>query len=256
MLTKLLEYLTSNSLVMSFLLIGGVMALSSLISKHLLRGRIHPSAVAIFLGLIAAYVGGVTLGGSKGVSDAAIFSGVGLLGSSMFRDFTIISTSFGADLNEFKKCGRAGILALFSGVTLFYVIGVAVALAFGYRNVEDITVIAAGTTSFIVGPVTASALGVTSNAVAISIAAGVIKSIAIMVVTPIAAKHIGLTTPKAAMVYGAMMGSTSGISAGLAATDERLVPYGAMMATFYLGLGCLLCPTVLHGLTQLLAPFL
>jgi hypothetical protein len=30
----------------------------------------------------------------------------------------------------------------------------------------------------------------------------------------------------------------------LAATDERLVPYGAMTATFYTGLGCLIGPSV------------
>ena len=29
-----------------------------------------------------------------------------------------------------------------------------------------------------------------------------------------------------------------------AATDEKLVPYGAMTATFYTGLGCLLGPSV------------
>ena len=40
------------------------------------------------------------------------------------------------------------------------------------------------------------------------------------------------------------MGTTSGVAGGLAATDERLVPYGAMTATFYTGLGCLLGPSV------------
>ncbi len=32
---------------------------------------------------------------------------------------------------------------------------------------------------------------------------------------------------------------------GLAATDPKLVPYGAMTATFYTGLGCLLGPSVI-----------
>lgn len=249
---SIISYLTSHSLVMSFLFIGLIMALARFLSKTVARGHIHPSAIAIVAGLVIAYIGGVLSGGTKGIADIAVFSGVGVLGGSMFRDFTIISTSFGADLNEFKKCGKAGVIALLSGVTLFFLIGVAVALAFGYRDAAEITVIAAGTVSFIVGPVTASSMGVTSEVVAIAIAAGVIKSIAIMIATPIAAKRIGLTTPKAAMVYGAMMGSTSGISAGLAATDERLVPYGAMMATFYLGLGCLLCPTVFYWLTKAL----
>ena len=47
------------------------------------------------------------------------------------------------------------------------------------------------------------------------------------------------------MVYGGLMGTTSGVAGGLAATDERLVPYGAMTATFYTGVGCLLAPSIL-----------
>ena len=47
------------------------------------------------------------------------------------------------------------------------------------------------------------------------------------------------------MVYGGLMGTTSGVAAGLAATDPELVPYGAMTATFYTGVGCLLAPSVL-----------
>jgi hypothetical protein len=41
------------------------------------------------------------------------------------------------------------------------------------------------------------------------------------------------------------MGTTSGVAGGLAATDPKLVPYGAMTATFYTGLGCLLGPSVI-----------
>lgn len=47
------------------------------------------------------------------------------------------------------------------------------------------------------------------------------------------------------MIFGGMIGTTSGVAAELAATDARLVPYGAMTATFYTGLGILLAPTVL-----------
>jgi len=46
------------------------------------------------------------------------------------------------------------------------------------------------------------------------------------------------------MVYGGLMGTTSGVAGGLAATDPKLVPYGAMTATFYTGLGCLLGPSI------------
>jgi hypothetical protein len=48
------------------------------------------------------------------------------------------------------------------------------------------------------------------------------------------------------------MGTNSGVMAGLAATDPKLVPYGAMTATFYTGLGCLLGPSLFHALAKTL----
>ena len=40
------------------------------------------------------------------------------------------------------------------------------------------------------------------------------------------------------------MGTTSGVAAGIGAVDPKLVPYGAMPATFYTGLGCLVAPLI------------
>ena len=48
------------------------------------------------------------------------------------------------------------------------------------------------------------------------------------------------------------MGTNSGVIAGLAATDPKLVPYGAMTATFYTGLGCLVGPSVVYFLVKML----
>jgi malonate transporter MadM subunit len=93
--------------------------------------------------------------------------------------------------------------------------------------------------------VTGTAIGATSEVVALSIAAGLVKSMLVMTGTPFVARHIGLDNPRAAMVFGGLMGTTSGVAGGLAATDPKLVPYGAMTATFYTGLGCLLGPSVL-----------
>ena len=87
----------------------------------------------------------------------------------------------------------------------------------------------------------------------ISVAAGLFKAILVMIATPIAARHIGLDNPQSAMVYGGLMGTNSGVAAGLAATDPKLVPYGVMTATFYTGLGCLLCPSVLFLAVKALA---
>ena len=240
-----------NGLVAAFLIVGIMTVVSNLISKFT-HGRIHSSAIAIFLGLILAYIGGVVVpDGQKGLADIAMFGGIGLLGSSMMRDFTIVSTAFGAKFSEIKKCGLIGILSLVIGVVLSFVVGAVIAVLFGFDNAKDVATIGAGACTFVVGPVTAEAVGASAEAATISIAVGVIKSVAVMLVTPMVAKKIGLTTPRAAMIFGGLMGTTSGSSAGLAATDPKLVPYGAMTATFYTGLGCLLCPTVLYFITQL-----
>jgi malonate transporter MadM subunit len=89
-------------------------------------------------------------------------------------------------------------------------------------------------------------LNASSEVVALSIAAGLIKSILVMVTTPFVAKYVGLNNPRSAMIFGGLMGTNSGVAAGLAATDPKLVPYGAMTATFYTGLGCLMAPSLLY----------
>ena len=150
----LVEIFTKNGFVMAFLIVGIMSLFSNFISAKLTRGRIHASAIAIFIGLVLAYIGGSIAGGEKGLSDIGAFAGIGILGGSSLRDFAIIATSCDAKMSEIKKCG--------------------------------------------------------------------------------------------------LMGTTSGTSAGLAATDPKLVPYGAMTATFYTGLGCLLCPSVLYTLTNLI----
>lgn len=68
----------------------------------------------------------------------------------------------------------------------------------------------------------------------------------VMTSTPAVARLIGLDNPQSAMVFGGLMGTTSGVTAGLAATDPKLVPYVAMTATFYTGVGCLIVPSVLY----------
>jgi malonate transporter MadM subunit len=240
----------SKGLVMAFLFVGITMWLCYAFSKHVTKGRIHGSAIAILLGLILALVGGLLTGGKKGIADITFFSGIGMMGGGMLRDYAIVSTAFGAKLSEMKKAGLAGFIALLVGVVGCYLVGAIIAYAFGYRSPEDICTIAAGAVTFIVGPVTGAALGVSSEIIALSIAAGVVKSIFVMIMTPLLAKPFGLKTPQAAMVYGGLMGTTSGTAAGLAATDPRLVPYGAVVATFYTGSGCLLCPSLLYFATK------
>ena len=125
------------------------------------------------------------------------------------------------------------------------------AVSFGYTDAVSITTIAAGAVTFVVGPITGTALGAASEVLALSVTVGLIKTVCIMIFTPLIAKKIGLTSPKMAMIFGGLVGSTSGVSAGLAATDASLVPYGTMVATFYSGTGCLLCPSLLYAIVNL-----
>lgn len=243
-----------NGFVMAFLVVGVISMFAQFVSAKVTHGRIHASAIAIFLGLILAYVGGRVTGGSKGLSDVTMFAGIGVLGGSTMRDFAIISTACGAKLSEIKKGGLISVISLLLGVVLTFIIGAVIAFAFGYRDAASVATLAAGAVTFIVGPVTGAAVGATSEVIALSVATGVIKSVAVMLLTPLLAKKIGLTTPRSAMVLGGLVGSASGVSAGLAATDPKLVPYGAMTATFYTGLGCLLCPSVLYFLVKLFLP--
>ena len=186
------------------------------------------------------------------MADLVAFGGLGILGGSALRDFTIIASSFGASIQEVKKCGWACPISLLVGVTSAFIIGAVVAVCFGYTDAVSITTIAAGAVTFVVGPITGTALGAASEVLALSVTVGLVKTVFIMIFTPLVAKKIGLTNPKMAMIFGGLVGSTSGVSAGLAATDPDLVPYGTMVATFYSGTGCLLCPSLLYGIINLL----
>ncbi|AZB57973.1 malonate transporter subunit MadM (plasmid) [Cereibacter sphaeroides] len=243
MLDLILSTLNKLPLITAFAIVGIVMWASYALGR-LLNNRIHGSAIAIVAGLALAYVGGIVTGGNKGISDITLFSGFGLMGGAMLRDFAIVSTAFGVRLEELKKAGLPGAVALVVSVAVATAIGAGVAYAFGYTNPVDMATIGGGATTFIVGPVTGAALGASSEVIALSVAAGVVKSIAVMILTPFLAKPAGLNNPAAAAVYGGLMGTTSGVSAGLAATDPKLVPYGALTATFYTGFGCLVVPSI------------
>jgi malonate transporter MadM subunit len=246
--SDLVQLLAKNGLITAFVFVGLVMWVSNWMSAKFTRGQIHGSAIAIALGLVLAYFGGLAAGGSKGLADISLFAGVGVLGGAMFRDFAIVATAFGADVGALKQAGWVGALSVLIGVLLSFAVGAVIAVMFGYTDPVAVTTIGAGAATYIVGPVTGTALGASSDIVALSVAAGLTKSILVMIGTPLVAKTIGLDNPNAAMVYGGLMGTTSGVAAGLAATDPKLVPYGAMTATFYTGVGCLLAPSVLYFL--------
>jgi malonate transporter MadM subunit len=246
----LANVLIRNGLITAFVFVGILIALSYWVSRTFTRGHLEGSAIAIALGLLLAYLGGIHSGGSKGVADISLLAGVGLLGGAMFRDFAIVATAFGADLQAIRQAGFIGALSIVLGVVISFSVGAVVALAFGYTDAVSISTIGAGAATYIVGPVTGTALGASSDVVALSVAAGLVKSVLVMVGTPLVAPLIGLNNPQSAMIYGGLMGTTSGVAGGLAATDPKLVPYGAMTATFYTGVGCLLAPSVLFLLVR------
>ena len=246
----LLEQLIGkNGLIFAFLMVGIIMLLSYIISRYVTGNRIPGAAIAIISGLALA-----ALGEDNGLADVSLFAGLGILGGSMFRDFAVVATAMGADLSTIKKAGKAGVLSLFVGVLISFVVGGAIAYSLGYSDAVSLTTIGAGACTYIVGPVTGSALGASSDVIAISVAAGVVKTLVATVATPFLARRIGLDHPQAAMVFGGLIGTTSGVVAGLAATDEKLVPYGALTATFYTGLGCLLCPSVFYLIIRVFVP--
>ena len=234
-----------NGLIAAFAVVGVVIWVSGAISRKLTFGRVHGSAIAIFIGLAMAYVGGKMTGGTKGLADLALFSGIGLMGGNMLRDFAIVATAFEVQATEARRAGWIGAIALLLGTVLPFIVGVCVARAFGYSDAVSMTTIGAGAITYIVGPVTGAAIGASSDVMALSIATGVIKAISVMIATPMAARFLRLRTPRSAMVFGGLAGTVSGVSAGLAATDRRLVPYGALVATFHTGIGCLLGPSLL-----------
>lgn len=235
----------NNGLLFAFLLVGLIIWVSYWISRRWLKNKIPGVALAVIAGLLLAL-----MGDKKGLADLPLFAGMALLGGSMLRDFSVVATAMGANLTKIKHAGPAGLVALLLGVLLSFMSGAVMAMAFGYSDAASITTIGAGACTYIVGPVTGTAVGASSEVMAISIAAGVVKTLVTTILTPIIAPRIGLNNPHAAVVFGGLIGTSSGVTAGLAATDPQLVPYGAISATFYTGLGCLLCPSVFYFLIQ------
>jgi len=248
----LAKLLNANGLLVAFAVVGLMMWFSYFLSKRLTFGRIHGSAIAILLGLALAFVGGVQTGGQKGMADLPMLGGMGLMGGAMLRDFAIVATAFEVDVMLAKRAGLIGAIALGLGTLLPFVLGVIVAASFGYHDAVSLTTLGAGAVTYIVGPVTGAALGADSAVIALSIATGVFKAVLVMVGTPFVAKLIGLDNPRSAMVFGGLMGTVSGVSGGLAATDRRLVPYGALTATFHTGLGCLVAPSIFYLIVKAL----
>ena len=143
-LESLTNVLAKNGLMTAFLMVGLLVWFSYWVSEKLTRGKLHGSAIAIALGLLLAYSAGAHTGGSQGLADIGLFAGVGILGGAMFRDFAIVATAFGADLQELKRAGAVGAASVIIGVVLSFFVGAIIAIAFGYTDPVSVATIGAG----------------------------------------------------------------------------------------------------------------
>ena len=123
MIESLETVLSRNALITAFAFVGILVWISYAISARLTRGHIHGSAIAIALGLVLAWIGGSVTGGSQGLADFGLLAGVGVMGGAMFRDFAIVATAFGAELEALKKAGVVGAASVIIGVVLSFVVG-------------------------------------------------------------------------------------------------------------------------------------
>ena len=122
-----LKFLEKNGLVVAFLVVGLMILVADSVSKRVLNKKVPTPAIAIVLGLLLAYVGGTISGGEKGIADLKLFAGMGHLGGSMFRDFAIVSTAFGASILLMRKSGIVGAISLIIVIVVAFSVGLSVA---------------------------------------------------------------------------------------------------------------------------------
>ena len=67
-------------------------------------------------------------GGQKGLADLPLFTGIGLMGGAMLRDFAIVATAFEVQATEARKAGMIGVLSLLLGTVLPFIVGAGIAM--------------------------------------------------------------------------------------------------------------------------------
>ena len=168
------------------------------------------------------------------------------MGGAMLRDFCIVATAFEVQVDEAQQGRMARRRRAVAGHRAALHRRRRRRLAFGYTDAVSMTTIGAGAVTYIVGPVTGAAIGASSDVMALSIATGVVKAIMVMVGTPFAGRVPGAEQRRARRWSSAAWPARSAASApGWRPPTASLVPYGALVATFHTGLGCLMGPSVL-----------
>ena len=139
----------------------------------------------------------------------------------------------------------AGVVALFAGVIVTFYVGAILAYFMGYTDVKSMATIGAGACTYIVGPVTGSALGASSDVIAISIAAGVVKTIVATIGTPLLAKYMKLDNAKTASVFGGLIGTTSGEDGRIGCYQSKACALWGIYGYLLYRIRLSLCPSIL-----------
>ena len=114
----------------------------------------------------------------------------------MLRDFAIVSTAFGVDSADDRRPGWPGSSRSSSGWSSPSQSAPPSPTPLAIATPVSLTTIGAGAATYIVGPVTGTALGASSERDRpFSVAAGLVKSVLVMVGTPFVARLIGLDNP-------------------------------------------------------------
>lgn len=166
--------------------------------------------------------------------------GIGLLGGVMLCDFVIVVMVFGVNVEELCWVGVFGVVLLFFGVGLLFVVGVVVVMVFGYIDVVSLIIIGVGVVIYIVGLVIGVVLGVSFEVMVLSIVVGLVKVILVMVLMFFVVFYIGLNNLCMVVIFGGFMGIFSGVVGGFVVIDLKLVFYGCLIVVFYIVIGCLL----------------
>jgi hypothetical protein len=211
---------------------------------------VHGSAIAILIGLGLAYYGGVLTGKQSGLADISLFSGIGLMGGAMLRDFAIVATAFEVQVTEARKAGLIGACSLLLGTVLPFIVGASIAHAFGYRDVVSMTTIGAGAITYIVGPVTGRGAGCQLGRDGAQhchrSAQGHHGDGGHAVCRPFPGPE------QSALGHGVRRAGRHGQRCFGWPCRHRppTGAYGALVATFHTGLGCLLGPSALYLVTK------
>ena len=167
----------------------------------------------------------------------------------MFRDFAIVATAFGADLDALKRAGWVGALSVVQ-VVLSFAVELLLPWLLGFRTPYPLAPLVQE-----LRPILLSRLQVRrwvpTSGDRIECCCGPSQG------DPSYGgnnwwRAVSAWTILKRLSFMRSYGYHKGVAAGLAATDPKLVPYGAMTATFYTGVGCLLAPSLLYLLVLFL----